>query len=287
MRHPAFTSWPRALLYVGCYMLAGSVFALSLAGLSPLSTGALVLEGLFSSLMLAGLTVLLWFVLRFTRLSGKTPAIRFFNHLALMALLLLVWLGTEHLLLYILVQPNLFSQLVSIMPLKLVVGSLVLLFMVQQYSHKGSEQEANTRNGGQAIYGGHEISNGHEISDEEPDMLEKAEKTQQPVDTITVKTGTNIHLIPVNELLYLQAEGDYVLLYTAQTRYIKEETMKHLESQLPATFVRIHRSYLVNTTAISRLELYEKQRYLVTLKSGHQLRVSASGYRVLKEKLQL
>lgn len=275
MRHPAFTSWPQSLLFLGCFLLAGSVFALSLTGLSPLKVGTLLLDGILSGLLLSGLTVLLWFVLRFTRLTGKNPAIGFFNHLALLGLLLLVWLGCDYLLLFLLLHPSQFDHLVSLIPVKLVVGTLVLLFMVQHYSHKNIDQANHANN------------NGLESGEDEPEILEKAVPVHQPIDTITVKTGTNINLIPVTELLYLQAEGDYVLLYTSQTRYIKEETMKHLESQLPANFVRIHRSYLVNTNAISRLELYEKQHYLVTLKTGHQLRASAGGYKILKEKLQL
>lgn len=272
MRHPAFTSWSRTLFYLGCFLLSGSVFALSLAGMSSLPFGTLLLEGAFSGLVLSGLTVMLWFVLRFTRLSGNNPLQGFFNHLALLALLLVVWLGTEHLIIFLIVNRETFTLLVEMMPIKVIIGTLFLLLMVQHYGRTSSdtdqvEQEADT-------------------CDEEP-LTEKKTVALQPIDTITVKSGANIHLIPVTELLYLQAEGDYVLLYTAQTRYIKEETMKHLESQLPGHFVRIHRSYIVNTNAISRLELYEKQHYLVTLKTGHQVRASASGYRVLKEKLQL
>jgi len=66
------------------------VFALSLTGMSSLPFGTLLLEGAFSGLVLSGLTVMLWFVLRFTRLSGNNPLQGFFNHLALLALLLVV-----------------------------------------------------------------------------------------------------------------------------------------------------------------------------------------------------
>lgn len=273
MRHPAFTSWSRTLFYLGCFLLSGGVFALSLTRVSPLGIGTLLLNGAFSGLLLSGLTVLLWFVLRFTRLSGYTPLQGLLNHLALLALLLVVWLGTEHLVFYVLVSPEILKQLVDLIPIKVLVGTLFLVLMVRQYS--GST---------------HEIDQSGLESDcceEETPTLEKKDAVRQPVETVTVKTGSNIHLIPVTDLLYLQAEGDYVLLYTAKTRYIKEETMKHLESQLPPCFVRIHRSYIVNTNTISRLELFEKQHYLITLQSGHQLRASASGYKVLKEKLQL
>ena len=68
--------------------------------------------------------------------------------------------------------------------------------------------------------------------------------------------------------------------------YIKEQTMKYLETHLPAdNFVRIHRSSIVNITQISRLELFGKETYQLILKNGVKLRVSLTGYRLLKDRL--
>lgn len=82
----------------------------------------------------------------------------------------------------------------------------------------------------------------------------------EPIDRITVKDGSRIHIIKVEELLYIQACGDYTTLVTSTGEYIKEQTMKYLETHLPAdNFVRIHRSSIVNITQISRLELLAKK----------------------------
>lgn len=48
------------------------------------------------------------------------------------------------------------------------------------------------------------------------------------IDRITVKDGTHIHLIRTDELLYIQACGDYVTLVTPSGQYVKEQTMKYL-----------------------------------------------------------
>lgn len=89
-------------------------------------------------------------------------------------------------------------------------------------------------------------------------------------------------------LLYIQACGDYVTLVTPEGQYVKEQTMKYLETHLSAAgFVRVHRSTIVNVTQISRVELYEKENYRLLLKNGTKLRVSHSGYRLLKERLEL
>ena len=74
------------------------------------------------------------------------------------------------------------------------------------------------------------------------------------IDRITVKDGSRIHLIKADELIYIQACGDYVMLITPSGEYLKEQTMKYFETHLPPeTFVRVHRSTIVNVTQISRV----------------------------------
>lgn len=122
-------------------------------------------------------------------------------------------------------------------------------------------------------------------------IVAEEEKTTTPpeeerINRITVKDGSRIHIIKVEELLYIQACGDYTTLVTPSGEYIKEQTMKYLETHLPANnFVRIHRSTIVNVTQISRVELFGKETYQLLLKNGVKLRVSLSGYRLLKERL--
>ncbi len=118
------------------------------------------------------------------------------------------------------------------------------------------------------------------------EQTEIPEQQEEIVDRITVKDGSRIHIIKVDEILYIQACGDYTTLITPAGEYIKDQTMKYFESHLPAdNFVRIHRSTIVNVTQISRVELFGKETYQVTLKNGAKLRVSLTGYRLLKEHL--
>lgn len=115
---------------------------------------------------------------------------------------------------------------------------------------------------------------------------EEARPEEEFIDRITVKDGSRIHIIKAEELLYVQACGDYATLVTPSGEYIKEQTMKFLETHLPAAnFVRVHRSSIVNVTQISRIELFGKETYQLILKNGTKLRVSLTGYRLLKERL--
>lgn len=107
-------------------------------------------------------------------------------------------------------------------------------------------------------------------------------------ERLSVKDGSRLHIIPLEEILYLQASGDYVTVVTPTGQYIKEQTMKSFETSLPPTrFVRIHRSYIINTQHLVRVELFGKENYQVRLKNGVHLRASLPGYKLLKERLSL
>jgi two-component system LytT family response regulator len=50
-------------------------------------------------------------------------------------------------------------------------------------------------------------------------------------------------------------------------------------------FARVHRSYIVNTQLITRIDAYEKDSHLVLLSTGEKIPVSKAGYSRLKEML--
>ncbi|MBV7529983.1 LytTR family DNA-binding domain-containing protein [Chitinophaga sp. sic0106] len=61
--------------------------------------------------------------------------------------------------------------------------------------------------------------------------------------------------IRMDEILYLEAMGDYVKLFTAQKFHAIHTTLKALEEKLPqAKFMRVHRSYIVALDKISSIE---------------------------------
>lgn len=120
-----------------------------------------------------------------------------------------------------------------------------------------------------------------------PDPLSYPDRLPYP-DRLSVKDGSRIHIIPLEEILYLQACGDYVTVVTASGQYVKEQTMKYFEAHLPPTrFIRIHRSYIVNAAQILRVELFGKENYHIRLHNGVILRASLTGYKLLKARLSL
>lgn len=72
---------------------------------------------------------------------------------------------------------------------------------------------------------------------------------------IYIRTESKILKISLKDLLYVEALADYVMLHTASNRYIAHSSMKGIEKKLtPKEFIRIHRSYIINTTKIDAIE---------------------------------
>jgi two-component system, LytTR family, response regulator len=105
---------------------------------------------------------------------------------------------------------------------------------------------------------------------------------------IVVKDGTEIKIIPINEVDYIEAYDDYVKIYQGKKYILKKQTMNHFEQVLPKDqFIRIHRSYILNVNQLTKIESYEKNSYVAILKSGTSIPISRSSYSDLKARLGL
>jgi len=123
--------------------------------------------------------------------------------------------------------------------------------------------------------------------DEKDNNQTQPESKKIETERISVKQGSEIHIIKPDEIYYIEAYGDYVLIYTEKSKFIKEQTMLHFENSLPSQFIRIHRSYIVNVDYMIRLELFGKESYIIRLKNGVSLKASKTGYKLLKNRLGL
>jgi two-component system, LytTR family, response regulator len=106
------------------------------------------------------------------------------------------------------------------------------------------------------------------------------------IDRIVVKTGQKIKVIPIDQVEYVEAEDDYVMVYTSDGRYLKQMTMGYLEDHLdPAEFIRVHRSHIVKIAHIVQLEPYDKETKVLVMKSGKKIHTSKSGMKRLRDVL--
>jgi two-component system LytT family response regulator len=118
------------------------------------------------------------------------------------------------------------------------------------------------------------------------ELLSKSPRLSSPLSRIVVRKANSINIIPIDQIRYVEAQDDYVMIYHSAGKALKQKTMKFYEDNLPkADFVRIHRSYIVNVVEIKRIEPYGKDNHIAILHSGDKLPVSRAGYKQLKEDL--
>lgn len=108
------------------------------------------------------------------------------------------------------------------------------------------------------------------------------------LERIVVKEGTKINIIPVEQIKWIEAQDDYIMINSYSGKYLKKKTMKFLEENLdPKNFIRIHRSYIAAVKEIEKIELFEKESYQIKIKNENKfLPVSKNGYEKLKEMLK-
>src|SRR3954469_7213690 len=111
------------------------------------------------------------------------------------------------------------------------------------------------------------------------DLVRDARPKTGPAERVLIRDGTNVHVLPVDAIDYVEAQDDYVAFKSAGKQYLKDQTLSALEATLdPARFVRIHRSYILNIDRIAKVELYAKDSRIAILRDGTRLPVSRAGY---------
>ncbi|WP_411273322.1 LytR/AlgR family response regulator transcription factor [Daejeonella sp.] len=129
---------------------------------------------------------------------------------------------------------------------------------------------------------------GSEAKKNTTQILDNIQTSSPKNERVVVKTGTKIKIIPVNDIIFLAADDDYVKIHTSEGSFLKNKTMAYFEKLLgEVNFVRVHRSYIVKIDEITRIDPYEKESHLAILKSGEKIPVSKTGYPKLRHVLGL
>ncbi|GIL23601.1 MAG: DNA-binding response regulator [Bacteroidota bacterium] len=114
-------------------------------------------------------------------------------------------------------------------------------------------------------------------------LLDAMAQSTTQNNRIVVKTGNKVKIIPVHDIHYLEADDDFVKIVTAEGAYLKNKTMSFYEQTLdPQQFVRVHRSYILHISQITKIEPYQKETHLAVLRNGQQIPISKTGYGKLK-----
>lgn len=119
-------------------------------------------------------------------------------------------------------------------------------------------------------------------------LAENISSTHEFIERIAVKSGTDIRIVPVSQIKYLEAYDDYVKIFTDSDMFLKKQTLSYYDRVLPQEmFIRVHRSLIINLKELTRIEQAEKDSHWVILKDNTRLTMSKTGYKKLKENLNM
>ena len=116
-------------------------------------------------------------------------------------------------------------------------------------------------------------------------LAAKLEENKEYLRWITASQGQNLRLITVDEICYFQADNKYTLVVTADTQTLIRRPIKELVDEVdPKMFWQIHRSTLVNVSAIAGVNRDFKGHLHVRLKQRKEtLPVSESYVHLFKQ----
>jgi two-component system LytT family response regulator len=105
-------------------------------------------------------------------------------------------------------------------------------------------------------------------------------KTQpKAANRLVVKTEGRVLLLKNEDVDWVEAADNYVILHVAADTHMLRETMTSIESRLPSDkFIRVNRSTIVNIDRIKELQPLFHGEYVIILKNGTKVTLSR-GYR--------
>jgi len=90
-----------------------------------------------------------------------------------------------------------------------------------------------------------------------------------------VKGDGQMYFVPVDDIDWIEAYGNYVRLHVGKGVHLIRETLGNIERKLdPNRFARVHRSSIVNLDRVARMDLWGAGDYIVLLKDGTRLKLS-------------
>lgn len=108
--------------------------------------------------------------------------------------------------------------------------------------------------------------------DDQPDAVETDEPTM-----LRIKDAGRYYFIPREDVIWIEAAGDYSLLHTAEKEAAVRRAIKLLEDELPGDqFVRVHRSTIISTSHIREIRMLQKGEAQILLTGDVTVRTSRS-----------
>ena len=93
---------------------------------------------------------------------------------------------------------------------------------------------------------------------------------------LTGKQGEHWFPVPIDQISHIESLQKSTWFYKDGEQYKTTVTLKELQTRLPSTFIRIHRSYIINLNFIKKITRDLTSNFLIQLKDGTELPISQS-----------
>ncbi|OWY40371.1 DNA-binding response regulator [Xenophilus sp. AP218F] len=118
-----------------------------------------------------------------------------------------------------------------------------------------------------------------------PPALEQAlSEAAGRLERVVIRDRERMHIIPVEKIDCIEAQDDYVAIYSEGRCHLKNQSLSALEARLdPGVFLRVHRSYIVNLARVQAIERSGKDGHAARLLDGRRVPISRAGYERMRE----
>ncbi|MCB2197091.1 MAG: LytTR family transcriptional regulator [Bacteroidetes bacterium] len=107
-------------------------------------------------------------------------------------------------------------------------------------------------------------------------LLDEKEKMKKSF--LEIMSNRKIAKIPYDDIIYIESLSDYIKIITVKDQIISKEKISNLASRLPEIFLRIHRSFIINTERIKNISYDEVTVDDVPLTIGRSYRKAVKEY---------
>jgi two-component system LytT family response regulator len=109
------------------------------------------------------------------------------------------------------------------------------------------------------------------------DFIEEQKTHGTGVRRIAVRAGERISFVSTDDIDWVEAAGNYVILHVGKTTHILRETMNALETELPANvYLRVSRSAIVNLRRVKELQAVAPGEHVAILADGQRIAITRS-----------
>ncbi len=114
-------------------------------------------------------------------------------------------------------------------------------------------------------------------------LLNSDSLKEDQIERFVIKSGSNIFIVKAEDVLWIEAAGNYVNIITENKKHLLRSTMSGLINRLDKdAFYQIHRSTIVNLNYVERIEEWSYGDYKVILKNGTDLKMSRNYKSLIK-----